>query len=250
MRTVTYEGRSVVFPDLPNHQSFLDALEDGEWRDQALQFIGDYVDERIRYIDIGAWIGVTPFWAAHRADKVIAVEPDPVCIGVIEEMNVLNERTVELIPKAVANDETISIVAVKGFGSSESSALAKGDVSVQSPGVRISDILNREQGGRFVIKIDVEGYEYMLRRQLMQIDSEVVKAVMIAVHPRFLLKSMSGNSLVNRAIVATRTIRLVFSMRGFRLVNQGAFWKVLFSLFFMKRPSFRDFVFVSTDFRA
>src|SRR5450432_1471861 len=97
-KTITYFGRSVTFPHLPDHAAFFEKLAAERWDGGGLfRFLSRYVDEKTTYIDVGAWLGVSPFWAAQRAKSVIAVEPDPVCIRALRAMQQLNEAPVTVI---------------------------------------------------------------------------------------------------------------------------------------------------------
>jgi len=78
MRSITYFRKTVQFPEKPEKKRFFARLQNGDWEPCTFQNIERLVDRKTTFIDIGGWIGVTPYWAAQIADNVITVEPDPV----------------------------------------------------------------------------------------------------------------------------------------------------------------------------
>ena len=128
MRSITYFRKTVQFPDKPEKKRFFARLQNGDWEPCTFQNIERLVDRKTTFIDIGGWIGVTPYWAAQIADNVITVEPDPVCFGILKEMQPENSGEVRVINAALSEDEVLVLHSVGGgFGSSETSALIADD---------------------------------------------------------------------------------------------------------------------------
>ncbi|HXV28978.1 MAG TPA: DNA-binding protein, partial [Sinorhizobium sp.] len=67
MRAITYFEKTVQFPDEPEKKRFFARLQAGEWEPGTFRNIERLVDDRTTFIDIGGWIGVTPYWAAQIA---------------------------------------------------------------------------------------------------------------------------------------------------------------------------------------
>ncbi len=245
-RTVAYSGRTVTFPHLPAHAAFFDTLAAGRWDAGLFEFLARCVDERTVYIDVGAWIGVSPFWAAQRAKKVIAVEPDPVCLQALEAMQPLNEAPVTIIAAALSNDAQLTLRAVEGLGSSMTSAVRAGsDSGFSARGVSIQQLIDMAEGAPLCLKIDIEGYEYHLVAQLAGVPAGQTKGVLVSLHPRFYLGSLSGGLIARRLKTAAATVRVARALKAFRLTNPQALARVLFSLAFQKRPVHRDLIFVA-----
>jgi FkbM family methyltransferase len=248
MKAITYSGRTVTFPDLPAHAAFFDKLAAGRWDSGLFKFIDRFVDERTVYIDIGAWLGVSPFWAAQRAKKVIAVEPDPVCLRALEAMQPLNRAgaPVTIVAAALSNDAQLTLRAVEGLGSSMTSAVRAGSGSgFSARGVSIQQLINMAEGAPLCLKIDIEGYEYHLVAQLAGVPAGQTKGVLVSLHPRFYLGSLSGGLIARRAKTAAATLRVARALKAFRLTNPQALARVLFSLAFQRRPVHRDLIFVA-----
>src|SRR5437868_13452444 len=71
---ITYHGETVTLADLPEYRKFYAKLGSGQWEPRTFRALSDQLDHDVTYIDIGGWIGVTPFWASRRAKRVLVVE--------------------------------------------------------------------------------------------------------------------------------------------------------------------------------
>ncbi|GCA52993.1 hypothetical protein KGO5_05459 [Sinorhizobium sp. KGO-5] len=230
MRAITYHKRTVYFPDKPEKARFFSRLQAGQWEPGTFRNIARFVDEKTTYIDIGGWIGVTPYWAAQSADNVIVVEPDPVCFGILTEMKDGNAGEVELVNAALSQDECLVLNSVGGgFGSSETSALIADDtgMSIEAKTITIPELQAMARTERLCFKIDIEGYEYKVLDQFRAIDRKRTASVLLAVHPQILAASLSGHAVLRLARTAVATLRLIRSLRGFRLENRAALWRAI-----------------------
>lgn len=250
MRSITYFSKTVQFPDKPEKKRFFARLQNGDWEPCTFQNIERLVDRDTTFVDIGGWIGVTPYWAAQIADNVITVEPDPVCFGILKEMQPENRGEVRLINAALSEDEVLVLHSVGGgFGSSETSALIADDngeaIRVQT--VTIADLQAMARTERLCFKIDIEGYEYRALDQFRTIDRQRAAGILLAVHPQILFASLSGSRPSRAARTFAATLRLIRSFHGFRLDNPSAIWTALRKS--VARREFRgfDLLFVAKD---
>ena len=243
MRKVAYAGHTVTFPDVPDQENFFSILERGEWDNELFEFIRANTDRHTVFIDVGAWIGVTPFWAAQRVQKVIAVEPDPVCVKLLQEMQGMNPGNVVVQNAALATGNSLKVGSVGGFGSSMTSALAANNAdAIIASGVSLQSLLDQADGAPIFLKIDIEGYEYYLCEQLKQIKPNQVRAISLAIHPVEYARSLSSN----RRISAVReTARLIRSFPQYDLLNWRALLAALGNLVSMKQRRQHDLEFVS-----
>src|SRR5262245_48746855 len=83
---VSYCGRTVTLADLPEYRKFYRKLAEGRWEPHTFEALRRFLDRETVLIDIGAWIGVTPFFAAGIAKAVVAVDPDPKCIAILKRL--------------------------------------------------------------------------------------------------------------------------------------------------------------------
>ncbi|MGH0372047.1 FkbM family methyltransferase [Sinorhizobium meliloti] len=227
MRAITYFQRTVYFPDKPEKVRFFSRLQSGQWEPGTFRNIARFVDGKTTYIDIGGWIGVTPYWAAQAADNVIVVEPDPVCFGILTEMKGANTGEVKLVNAALSQDERLVLNSVGGgFGSSETSALIADDtgMTIEAKTITIPELQAMARTERLCLKIDIEGYEYKVLDQFRAIDRKRTAGVLLAVHPQILAASLSGPAVLRVIRTASATFRLIRSLRGFRLENPSALW--------------------------
>lgn len=99
--------------------NFWGEYENGQWETETHAWIDEYVTPGSTYVDIGAWIGPTVLWAAPKAGRVLAVEPDEVARKHLAE-NVAGLTNVEIIPGAVADHTGTAEICPhsEGYGSS------------------------------------------------------------------------------------------------------------------------------------
>src|SRR5262245_28505170 len=119
LRTVSinYAGHTVTLPDLPEYAKFYEKLAGGKWESHTFETLSRSLDADTVYIDIGAWIGVTPMWSAQLAKSVVAVEPDPKCIEILRSLAV-HTSNVTVIEGAFSPCSSVIISAGDEFGSS------------------------------------------------------------------------------------------------------------------------------------
>lgn len=230
MRAITYFQRTVYFPEKPEKKRFFARLQAGEWEPGTFRNIERLVDDSTTFIDIGGWIGVTPYWAAQIANNVIAVEPDPVCFDILTQMKAENAGEVALVNAALSEDECLVLHSVGGgFGSSETSALIADDtgMAITAETVTIPKLQAMAKTQRLCFKIDIEGYEYRALDQFRAIDRTRTAGVLLAVHPQILAASLSGPAPLRVLRTVAATVHLIRSFRGFRLENPSVIWAVL-----------------------
>ncbi|MEZ0000244.1 FkbM family methyltransferase [Sinorhizobium fredii] len=227
MRAIRYFDKTVYFPDKPEKKRFFARLQSGQWEPDTFQNIARLVDAKTTFIDIGGWIGVTPYWAAQSANNVIVVEPDPVCFDILTRMKADNIGEVELVNAALSQDERLVLNSVGGgFGSSETSALIADDtgMAITAETVTIPKLQAMAKTERLCFKVDIEGYEYKALDQFRAIDRKRTAGVLLAVHPQILAASLSGPAVLRLIRTMAATARLIRSFRGFRLENRSAIW--------------------------
>jgi len=247
---ITYFGRTVSFPDLPRYRKFYARLRAGKWEPATFEILNKNVDAATTYVDIGGWIGATPFWAAGSARKVIVVEPDPVCIDILKS-SAYNYPNVTLLEGALALDREVTLHEVDQFGSSESSLLAGGNgKETRVKGLKVEDIMRQAPAGPVFVKIDIEGYEYAAASEIARFADYDLRGVQLAIHPQLLENSLPGNFLSRRlrTVLATWRLGRIFAGRlGLpRTRHHGNLLAYCLLDVLLKRvPKHTDFVFVS-----
>jgi FkbM family methyltransferase len=247
--------RTILLPDLPRYQKFYRRLRSGSWEPRTFRVLAANLDEFTTYIDVGAWIGVTPFWASHRAKRVIAVEPDPECQKVLRAL-AAHYPKVEVINAALSPEPTVVVNSVSGFGSSETSALGIGDgESVSVPGLSLSALMARVPDGPVFVKVDIEGYEYQIMQEIAKLKHYEVKGLQCAVHPMLLENSLKGPLFLRRLQVLLATIRLWRTLgpigKSRSVPRYGSFLGYLVSgVFLRSSPKGTDFLLLNPGGKA
>ena len=184
------------------HEPFYADLAAGRWEPDTFDILKAHLDRQTLYIDIGGWIGVTPFYAAHFAARVVAVEPDPAAFAILEGIRDQNAGDVTLVRAAVAAESGEAVLhAVKRWGSSmstllEGAARDTGEaVAVRSLEFKslIQDFAARNSDlAKILIKIDIEGGEYPIMQSLRRLDPARLRGVLLAVHPQIYFRGLKG----------------------------------------------------------
>ena len=245
---VTYAGRTVALPDLPDYQKFYRKLASGVWEPHTFEVLNRNLDKEMTYIDIGAWIGVTPFWASSKVKSVIAVEPDPKCGAILDALGAAHPN-VTTIHCALSPDRQVKIHAVGDFGSSETSILDIGDGEVaEVRGIRLDEIMRLAGRDPVFVKIDIEGYEFMLRDEIAGLRNYPVRGLQLAVHPQLLERTLSGPRPWRRLKCAWNVWRLSRVLKGAlpspTLAKfSGVLSYLLFGIVFIRVPKGADLVF-------
>ncbi len=227
MRELAFAGMTAKVIDDRKFDKFYRKLAAGSWEPETFAFLSRYLDKDTVYIDVGSWIGITPTFASARAKKVIAVEPEPFCVAAIEQVISANGLgNVTLVPAALSDAAQLDFYLVGGGGSSKTSLVAeKGAESVRVKGVSVEQLKALAGEAPYVVKIDIEGFEYFADSLLAKFSGAKLRAVQLALHPATLAKSSRWFWPVSRIQAARRTARLVndlarslgsYEVRGYR----------------------------------
>ena len=126
---------------------FNNCINNGTWEQDTFHILDYYKNnEKGIYIDIGSWIGPTVLYSANLYNKVIALEPDPVAIKMLEEnMSVNNFTNLILVKKGLSDKNGTSKFGGNGdLGNSESTLLVSKDDYLTHP--PIENFLERAEG--------------------------------------------------------------------------------------------------------
>ncbi|MCU0363479.1 MAG: FkbM family methyltransferase [Bacteroidales bacterium] len=200
---------SVTFKAGDNNLQFWEKVNSNTWEIDTFRIFDRFADSETVYFDIGAWIGPTVMYAAQRARRAFAFEPDPVAFGILKENLNLNGDSawagrITLYNKAVsAADGYINIGSKSGGGDSLSSSLFADDgTSWKVESVSVPAIIseNKLEASRMLFKIDIEGGEYELIPALNETFSKHDSVLFLSFHPGNLFAALKGknNSFLNR----------------------------------------------------
>jgi len=173
------------------NEDFWEWMEHGGWEPGTLRFIRDAAKGSLVFIDVGAWIGPVSLFAASVGFKVYAFEPDSVAYGTIEEnisLNPLLATKIELSNSAFGTQAGEALLHhASGFGDSQSSLLTPTGRASSGQPVKVLDgvafLLSDAVPNNSVVKIDIEGGEYLILPKLRKVARDKCLILMISTHP-------------------------------------------------------------------
>ena len=179
-----------------------DAIVHAEWEEDTFKILNRFVKKGQTYLDVGAWIGPTVLYAAQKAGKLYAIEPDRVAYNeLIENVNLnpdLKDKIQCLNIALTAKNEHLKLHIKDNEGDSMSSLLSISNSKqhIEIEGRTIEYIVN-ELGIDKVdfIKIDIEGGEYFLLPAMKDFLSKSAPTIYVSFHPPFLSEHIQNNSL-------------------------------------------------------
>ena len=215
------------FIDDPKYNKFFGKLSAGIWEPDTFRFLNSHLNQDTVYFDVGSWIGVTPAYASKLAKHVISIEPEPFCINAIERTIKANAiDNITLVPAALSAEKNTDLFMVGGGGSSVTSLVpAKGVESLSVQGVQPEYLLELAGKNDFVLKIDIEGFEYLSSSLIKKFGRENLRAVQLALHPAAVAQKSVLPWLFGRFAAASATRKLMtelsqvfgpFSVRNYR----------------------------------
>ena len=185
----------------PDRIDFWKKFEVNKWENETIQIIEKYVTRETCFIDIGAWIGPITLYASKFASKIIAFEPDPVAYGILKKNVELNAnldfyKKINLNELAISgkNQDTIDLYS-SDFGNSGTSVILDNNlekISVNT--ISLSEVINKFSLNKkkLFIKIDVEGYEYELLKNNIDLLKNLNCDIYFSLHPINLVKKFYG----------------------------------------------------------
>lgn len=187
--------------DIEGYEDFWRRFERGSWEPETISVFDQYIDKSTTYVDIGAWVGPTLFYAAEIAGKCFAVEADPIAFKRLERNLFLNESedwysNIELINKEISDQVGQINFGSQGQGGDSMSSILWGDHStswlVETIGPKQLTDKVRETASRFFIKIDIEGGEFTMLRSLKDIFNFDDAIVLLSLHNIYLKRALKA----------------------------------------------------------
>ncbi len=182
-----------------NYEKFWKLFSNEKWEKNTTDIFDKYIDENTIYIDIGAWIGPTLFYAVQIARKSIAIEADPIAFRRLSQNLYLNSKkewykNVTLINKVVSRTPgQISFGSKSQGGDSMSSLLwADQNTSWKVEAITPKEILSESnlESNKLFIKIDIEGGEFTMLDELKEFFSKKDTIIFLSLHNKFLKLSL------------------------------------------------------------
>jgi FkbM family methyltransferase len=199
MQRVTVRGATFSVDPAPYEKFWTNVIE-GIWEPETFDVFDAHITPETLMLDIGAWIGPTALYAAQKAARVVAFEPDPVAFEQLGRNLELNHGTdwadrLEIRQTAISVDgEPFRLGSQRAGGDSRSSALfADRRTSWEVSATRLEAVLDEHAapGQPLFLKIDIEGGEYELVPHIAPLLAEPHVTAYISFHPKNLMKALS-----------------------------------------------------------
>jgi len=201
-------------------QSFVwERIPVGTWEPPTIRFLERAIRPSTTFVDLGAWIGPVSLLASQRAKRVIAVEPDPVAADELEANMRLNAAPVEVVRAAISATTGTAQMFSGWLGKAGTSCLPlpTNPVTITVPAITFEDLSDKigRNENDVAIKIDIEGQEYRLARQIVDFARRHSAAVTLSLHPGILcrLHRAALDPLRARLRVARDTMALLDQLR-------------------------------------
>lgn len=197
--TQTVRIGDVSFEVHPGEQAdFWTRVDTGRWEPRTYHIFDEFISAETLFLDIGAWIGSTVLYAAQKAQRAVAFEPDPIAFSTLKanlEANSVNPwvERVEIVNKAVNADGADLVLGNRRDGGDSMSSVLFEESSTRwtVKGAAIAEVIeNYSQPNQPVfLKIDIEGGEYSLIPAMRDILADPRVTAVVSMHPGFLRES-------------------------------------------------------------
>lgn len=251
MNTMLINKNGIVLNVLETrHKQFWNDLAKNAWEAETFEIFDKFITKGVTYLDIGAWIGPTLFYAAHLAKEAYGFEPDPIAFSELAANLKLNSKlnNVKIYQTLIGNiNGKVRLGNRHNCGDSQGSILfADRQTSWEAASVRLENVVQREKiQSPLFIKIDIEGGEYSLVPSLKKLFRDMRPIVYLSLHHSFFLMSLYPGStslakrILRRIKYVVAHIRLVMSLRTFRHIydshgNEINVFKSLVNVVFVK----------------
>lgn len=163
---------------------FWDEYDQCGWEPQTYDIYKKYLNIQTKYIDIGAWVGMTIFFAAETGVKEIyAIEANPVSYGLVAQNCKINKKTNKAKLSNVCitdkDDEEIRF----GHSTSSASSIRGNEYTVKTKTLNTYLKDNNLLDDDLFIKIDIEGAEELIIKDLEELAKKPNLTIYLSFHP-------------------------------------------------------------------
>lgn len=173
-----------------HYPGFWQRAADGEWEPSTYAAIDRHVTPETIFLDIGSHIGAIALYAAHRASRVICVEPDPSSLTMLRDnvaANPLVADRITIIAKAIyPTPQPVSMGSRSAGGDSMSSFVFRHPrttwlVDAITPG-ELSAIVGSDRP--VFVKMDIERGEYLVVPKAGRLWGHPNLTLLLSLHPQ------------------------------------------------------------------
>ena len=176
---------------------FWDEYEKKRWEPQTYRAMQEFFSPDVMYVDIGAWVGITIFFAAEIGFKYIyAVEANPLSYDILKKNCTFNKFTENVnITNVCITDKDNVKVSFGGRSTSSASSIRGNDWQILSATLKNYLKGNNLLDKKLLIKIDIEGAEELILDDLADLSDKII---LLSLHPPFFQNlSKTGNNIID-----------------------------------------------------
>lgn len=170
------------------HAAFWNLVSQGAWEPATIAALTAILGPGDVFIDIGAWVGPTSLLAAAEGAAVLAYEPDPDALrGLRRNLELNPALAVDVRPVALYDRDGHAVMAAStGHLGDSTTSLVAGMAGSDSTHVETVDVRHLVQSDEFkstrLVKIDVEGAEFVLIRRLAPHLGDAPPTMLLSLH--------------------------------------------------------------------
>ena len=180
------------------------------WETGTFKILDTYLSKDKDYLDIGAWVGPTAIYGSFLSRKVIAVEPDPIAYKILQKNVALNSiKNIELINKAASKLEQVFLESSHFFGDSMTRVSEMNTGSHATETVGLDKLIS--MGDFSLIKIDIEGHEFSLIKEYINILNKCKIPLLLSIHAPFF---NNGETLMQDLLNNMSSTKSIFNEDG------------------------------------
>lgn len=168
-------------------------VEGGYWEPSTFGWVESKAVRDSFFLDLGAASGLLSMIAAQNGATVIAVEPHPQWIDVLTENIALNNLKITAVKKAVAeNDGVVNFSVAPNrrvmTDISRPSTSSYEITEIKTISLPTLLLFKPEAAKRTILKMDIEGIEYVLLkdRNNLNLLSDIRAEILVSLHPGFI----------------------------------------------------------------
>lgn len=211
-----------------------------DWEQATFNIFDKFLNENANYLDIGAWIGPTVLYGAHKAKHVYSIEPDPVAYKELTYNLQLNQdtiRNVTCINSALTPDSQVYRLYIKSkYGDSETSLIPSNSIEdfIEVSGITITDLINTYNIKDInFIKMDIEAGEYYIIPSMKLFLESQRPTLYLSLHPPKIKKEKDLIYLTQRLIDNLDFYTYIYDVDGNRINSRQ----------FLSERNFNSFIF-------
>lgn len=184
--------------DASTYEWFWNLMLRNEWEEETFRIFDRFIDSRHPYLDIGAWIGPTVLYGAHRAKHVYAIEPDIVAYqqlsGNVELNPSISAKVTSVHAALTARSGNARLYTRTHPGDSSSSLIPtlSDEHYCEVRGLTINEFTT-DNGVTNVnfIKMDIEAGEYLVIPAMRDFLECQRPTLYLSLHPQFLCEEVN-----------------------------------------------------------